>query len=216
MGSGDGLSKHPYIRESRRIVALKTIVEQEVSAHFQPGPRAAHFADSVGVGWYPIDIHRAGAGGRRRQLPHAAVPDSARRVAAGAHDQPHRRVEEHRHDAHHERLLSAASGRMEHRRGSRRAGGVRARAALDARRRCAPSALGAFQRSLLADGVPLAWLIDVGVGHPSFAAVQSLFMAGRLDIGLRFEPDAPLSESDWRAWGGSGPPPPTVQTAPNS
>ena len=60
MGTSDGLSKHPYIRESRRIHARKTIVEQEVSARYQPGPRAAHFADSVGVGWYPIDIHRSG------------------------------------------------------------------------------------------------------------------------------------------------------------
>jgi len=60
MGSADGLSKHPYIRESRRIKARKTIVEQEVSEHYQKGPRAAHFADSVGIGWYPIDIHRCG------------------------------------------------------------------------------------------------------------------------------------------------------------
>jgi len=59
MDTTDGLSKHPYIRESRRIKARKTIVEQEVSAHHQPGPLAARFADSVGVGWYPIDIARA-------------------------------------------------------------------------------------------------------------------------------------------------------------
>jgi hypothetical protein len=60
MGTADGVSKHPYIRESRRIVALKTIVEQDVSTQFQPGALAARFADSVGIGWYPIDIHRAG------------------------------------------------------------------------------------------------------------------------------------------------------------
>jgi hypothetical protein len=60
MGTKDGLSKHPYIREARRIKALKTIVEQEVSANDQKGPRAAEFPDSVGVGWYPIDIHRSG------------------------------------------------------------------------------------------------------------------------------------------------------------
>src|SRR5438067_3797891 len=60
MGTDDGLSKHPYIRESRRIKAKKTIVEQEVSEHYQKGPRAAHFADAVGVGWYPVDIHRSG------------------------------------------------------------------------------------------------------------------------------------------------------------
>src|SRR3954471_22571839 len=60
MGTQDGLSKHPYIREARRIKALKTIVEQEVSANDQKGAHAARFADSVGVGWYPIDIHRSG------------------------------------------------------------------------------------------------------------------------------------------------------------
>ncbi|MEQ1807084.1 MAG: FAD-dependent oxidoreductase, partial [Burkholderiaceae bacterium] len=52
MGSADGLCKFPYIREPRRIKAKKTIVEQEVSTTHQSGPRAAHFADSVGVGWY--------------------------------------------------------------------------------------------------------------------------------------------------------------------
>ena len=60
MGTSDGLSKHPYIRESRRIRAKKTVVEQEVSARYQAGPHAARFRDSVGVGWYPIDIHRSG------------------------------------------------------------------------------------------------------------------------------------------------------------
>ena len=60
MGTTDGVAKFPYIREARRIKALRTIVEQDVSAHFQNGPTATRFEDSVGVGWYPIDIHRAG------------------------------------------------------------------------------------------------------------------------------------------------------------
>ena len=60
MGTADGLAKFPYIRESRRIKALRTVLEQDVSVHFQMGPKAAHYEDSVGVGWYPIDIHRAG------------------------------------------------------------------------------------------------------------------------------------------------------------
>ena len=60
MGSADGLSKHPYIREARRIVALTTVREQDVSAQSSRGRARAHFIDSVGVGWYPIDIHRAG------------------------------------------------------------------------------------------------------------------------------------------------------------
>ena len=97
MGTADGLSKHPYIRESRRIVALKTIVEAEVSAQFQPGPVAAPFADSVGIGWYPIDIHRSGDDDVGLSCRTQAVPDSARRPDPGAPRQPDRGLQEHRH-----------------------------------------------------------------------------------------------------------------------
>lgn len=55
MGTEDGLAKAPYIRESRRIVAKKTICEEDVSRRFQTAlPRVE---DSVGVGHYAIDIH---------------------------------------------------------------------------------------------------------------------------------------------------------------
>ena len=47
------------IRESRRIVARTTVRQQDVSADYRPGARAADCTDSVGVGWYPIDIHGA-------------------------------------------------------------------------------------------------------------------------------------------------------------
>ena len=57
MGSNDGLSQHPYIRESRRIVPARTIVEEDLAIDFQPGARAALYPDTVGIGWYPIDIH---------------------------------------------------------------------------------------------------------------------------------------------------------------
>jgi FAD dependent oxidoreductase len=60
MGTVDGLAKFPYVREARRIKALRTVVEQDVSAEYQQGAVAAPFADTVGIGWYPIDIHRAG------------------------------------------------------------------------------------------------------------------------------------------------------------
>jgi hypothetical protein len=45
MGTTDGVAKFPYIREARRIKALR--LEQDVSAHFQHGPTAARFGDSV-------------------------------------------------------------------------------------------------------------------------------------------------------------------------
>ncbi|MCL6512118.1 MAG: FAD-dependent oxidoreductase [Anaerolineae bacterium] len=59
MGTADGLSKAPYIRESRRIVALTRIVEQDILAALRPGVTQAAWPDSVGVGWYPMDLHPA-------------------------------------------------------------------------------------------------------------------------------------------------------------
>jgi hypothetical protein len=57
-GTADGLAKMPYVRESRRIKAEFTIVEQHVSARLRPGEKfAARFHDSIGVGFYRIDLH---------------------------------------------------------------------------------------------------------------------------------------------------------------
>jgi hypothetical protein len=54
----DGLAKRPYIRESRRIKAEFTILEQHISAKYRPNETYAQpFDDSVGVGFYRIDLH---------------------------------------------------------------------------------------------------------------------------------------------------------------
>jgi hypothetical protein len=70
LGSADGLSQQPYIRESRRILALTTIVEQDLAVQFQPGARARLYRDSVGIGQYPIDIHSCG----RKDFTSASKP----------------------------------------------------------------------------------------------------------------------------------------------
>ena len=57
MGTSDGLSQMPYIRESRRIKAMTRIVEQDITAEYNHGARAKHFSDSVGIGWYAMDLH---------------------------------------------------------------------------------------------------------------------------------------------------------------
>lgn len=57
MGSKDGLAQQPYIRESRRILPLRTIVEEDLAVDFQKDARAALYPDSVGIGQYSIDIH---------------------------------------------------------------------------------------------------------------------------------------------------------------
>ncbi len=57
-GTKGGLAKMPYIRESRRIRAEFTICEQHVAESCRPGQTYAEsFPDSVGVGYYRIDLH---------------------------------------------------------------------------------------------------------------------------------------------------------------
>ena len=56
--SVDGLAKMPYIRESRRIQAEFTIIEQHVSEALRPGKiYGEKYFDSVGIGYYRIDLH---------------------------------------------------------------------------------------------------------------------------------------------------------------
>jgi hypothetical protein len=58
VGSRDGTAKHVYIRESRRIRALTTVLEQHVGVEARAGIEGAEvFADSVGIGSYRIDLH---------------------------------------------------------------------------------------------------------------------------------------------------------------
>jgi len=58
----DGLAKHVYVRESRRIRALYTVVEQDISFDVRGEAGAKKFSDSVGVGHYRIDLHPSTAG----------------------------------------------------------------------------------------------------------------------------------------------------------
>lgn len=69
MGTADGLAKHPYIRESRRIIALFTVLEEHVGRENRSiitgeknNINAAEFYDSIGIGYYHIDLHPTCAG----------------------------------------------------------------------------------------------------------------------------------------------------------
>jgi hypothetical protein len=70
VGTHDGLAKHPYIRESRRIRAEFTVLEQHVGTEARmritgaarETVAAEKFADSVGVGSYRIDLHPSSGG----------------------------------------------------------------------------------------------------------------------------------------------------------
>src|SRR5204863_5206610 len=68
VGTDDGLAKAPYVRESRRIEAEFTVVEQHVGTEIRrrtlktQDVQAEPFADSVGVGSYRIDLHPSTGG----------------------------------------------------------------------------------------------------------------------------------------------------------
>ncbi len=54
----DGLAKRPYIRESRRIKAEFTILEQHVGVEARGNLQGAEkFSDTIGIGSYRIDLH---------------------------------------------------------------------------------------------------------------------------------------------------------------
>lgn len=69
IGTADGMAKYPYVRESRRIKALFTVLEEHVGAENsalitgkKDGGKAAFFYDSVGIGYYHIDLHPSSGG----------------------------------------------------------------------------------------------------------------------------------------------------------
>lgn len=69
MGAEDGMAKYPYIREARRIKAEFTVLEEHVGAENrrmvagdEAGKTSADFYDSVGTGYYHIDLHPSNQG----------------------------------------------------------------------------------------------------------------------------------------------------------
>jgi hypothetical protein len=164
MDTPDGLSKHPYIRESRRIRALKTIFEQELITSIQKGPRAAHFPDSVGIGLYSIDLHETKRSRKQVidpvypfQIPLGAlIPRATANLLAGCKNIGTTHITNGCYRLHPiEWNIGESAG---------------AAAALCIERNCTPKelrdtpdALRTLQRRLAARGVPLMWYDDVPV-----------------------------------------------------
>lgn len=61
-GTDDGLAMQPYIRESRRIKAEFTVLEQHIGEEMRRNSSAENFTDSVGIGSYRIDLHPSTSG----------------------------------------------------------------------------------------------------------------------------------------------------------
>jgi hypothetical protein len=69
MGTDDGMAKYPYLRESRRIKAMFTVLEEHVGKENRSlitgnknNNTAADFYDSIGIGYYHIDLHPSSGG----------------------------------------------------------------------------------------------------------------------------------------------------------
>jgi hypothetical protein len=207
MGTEDGLSKHPYVRESRRILALRRVVAEEILAEGRDCARAAHFADSVGVGWYFMDLHPAVGN------PHSMfAPTLPFQIPLGA--LVPRRV--------HNLLAACKNIGVTHlTNGSYRLHPVEwnigesagALAALCCAQGLTPHDVAGdkrllldFQRRLLARGVPLAWAIDIPEDHPAYVVTQLLLVRGAILHGTpRFErleilPEEPLTGAEATAF----------------
>ena len=198
MGSADGLSLYPYIRESRRIRAMETIREQDISDAYQKGPRSKWFPDSVGIGFYPIDIHSCSkenftSGTKPFQLPLGAlVPAKIQNLIAASKDIGTTHITNGAYRLHPiEWAIGETAGRL---------------AALAVRSGQTPRAIAedaqltsSLQLDLVRNGAPIYWFDDLKVDDPSFRSAQFLaakgFFGGN-DRNLHFSPSAPATREE--------------------
>lgn len=220
----DGCAPVPYIRESRRIKALRPILQQEIVVKDFQGrvcrgdqARATFMSDSVGVGHYALDIHPNGHG-----EPNYYVPTRPFQIPLGA-----------LLPVRWENLLPACKnlGTTHLSNGAYRLHPIEWNigesagllAAFCVQRQVRPlevlqadGLLGEFQQMLLGQGIPLHWYVDVNQNHPAFEAVQMLASTGVLaeqNADLLFHPDEKITGEEWTRWceAASVVPPPTFE-----
>lgn len=208
-GTVDGLAKAPYIRESRRLVGYKRVLEQDIITAGGRGARALHVSDSVGVGWYPIDLHRCAGdpieGSETRidypltlpfQIPLGAMlsPTFDNLVAVGKNISTTHITSSAYRVQPVEWAIGEAAGALAAACVSQ---SVRPRAIWEN-----PARIRAFQKQLLLRGAPLAWTVDAGLDDPDFAAIQAaLLETGVPEFssrcrGLEIHPDELLSRPE--------------------
>ncbi len=192
MGSADGLSKYPYIREARRLRTKERVVEQDIVDEYQQGPRARWFADSVGTGFYMVDIHPCGANERGRmmmpkpfQIPMGTlIPEGVANLLAAGKSLGVTHLTNGAFRLHPvEWNVGEAAGAI---------------ASLAVEKGALPAPRG-VQVVLAKAGVPLVWFDDLPVSHPSFAAIQLAAIRGVYPLGsadLHASPDAPVTRAE--------------------
>lgn len=205
MGTEDGLSQFPYIRESRRLKSLVTLHEEDMVVRYNPGPRARLWPDSVGLGlYYYIDVHhccntnlRPGSGQRVRpfQIPlRTMLTESASNFVAAAKNIGTTHITNGAVRLHPiEWNIGESAGTL---------------AAFALQNGVDPldvardhTLLRRYQLSLVKRGIPLFWFTDLRPSHPSFEAIQYLGVRCIIvEHNLPFRPDEPIDEETAKLW----------------
>jgi hypothetical protein len=192
MGTEDGLSKFPYIRESRRIRGRERVVEQDIVIESESQSRARWFASSVGTGFYMVDIHPCGANEKGRmmmpkpfQIPLGAlVPEGMDNLLAAGKTLG---------------VTHLTNGAFRLHPIEWNAGEVAAIMASMAIRAGKLPDAAALQPELVKAGIQIVWFDDLPVNHPSFAAIQLAAIRGVYPLNgydLHASPDAPVTRGE--------------------
>jgi len=192
MGTADGLSMLPYIRESRRISARGSVREQDIVFENSPRARAVLFDDSVGTGFYMVDIHPCGANEKGRmmmpkpfQIPMAALlPRDLMNFLPAAKNLG---VTHLTNGAYRLHPIEWNIGE---------AAAVIASLAIATGQQPAPAAV---QAELAKAGVQLFWFDDLPQSHPAFAAIQTAALRGWYPVrfdDLHASPDSPITRAE--------------------
>lgn len=204
MGTNDGLSKYPYIRESRRIVPLKRVVAQDITVDHQPLARAANHLDSVGVGWYAMDLHpcvgnpkiHMYSATRPFQIPLGAlIPKDTQNLIAACKNIGTTHLSNGAYRLHPiEWNIGESAGAL---------GAFCVETGLSPHQIWdTPYNLWRFQNRLVKQGVPIAWTEDMPQTHPDFCATQLLMVQDIFDPSggaaqrLKIDPQQPLDAQE--------------------
>jgi hypothetical protein len=169
-GTADGLAKEVYIRESRRIRALFTVTEGHIGRAMRGADAGSEvFYDSVGTGYYRIDLHPSTSGGTYVdidcfpfQIPLGSlIPADVDNLVASGKNIGTTHITNGAYRLHPvEWSIGEAVGALADR---------VAETALDPREvRADPAHLRALQESLQRLGVTLAWPEEIRTGGPVF------------------------------------------------
>lgn len=200
-GTSDGTSAQPYIRESRRIKAQYTIVQQDLDQNFNPGPRAKNYNDSCGTGDYgAMDIHALHGVGmpgawipiRPFEIPlRALIPIRVTNLLPACKNIGTTHVTNGAYRLHPvEWNIGEAAGMLA---AFALASNMLPRAVPDSE-----TSLRAFQNRLLERGVPLYWWTDVHFGDSWFSAAHIVGVAGIMSGesgSMDFQPNDPFNDA---------------------